>query len=67
MCVCVDLVTRVLLCSASFTNEEQRVWPLNADIMITIVIIRTIIIERGIWRKDDHYQILNLIDVQNQP
>lgn len=38
-CVCVDLVTGVLLCSASFTNSEQRVWPLNGDIMMMIVII----------------------------
>ena len=39
MCVCVDLVTGVLLCSASFTNGEQRVWPRNADKMMMIVII----------------------------
>ena len=39
VCVCVDLVTGVLLCSASFTNGEQRVWPPNADKMMMIVVI----------------------------
>jgi len=33
------MLTGVILCSASFTNGEQRVWPLNADKMMMIVVI----------------------------